>query len=119
MISSCMLSATVQRPRRPTIQGLVLLHRSPPWVPMLASPEFRAFEGYIFAVTSFQYCHGFAFIQTRDNGLAEGYLPLVVDEGRKTGSRRRNTGCLRASRSTTSKGRGTLPGTSTTTNLLS
>src|SRR5208283_3121619 len=41
------------------------------------------FEGYIFAVTSFQYCHGYAFIQTRDNGLAEGYLPLVVDTARR------------------------------------
>jgi hypothetical protein len=44
-------------------------------------PGVPGFEGYIFAVTSFQYCHGYAFIQTRDNGLAEGYLPLVVDEG--------------------------------------
>jgi hypothetical protein len=48
-------------------------------------PGVPGFEGYIFAVTSFQYCHGFAFIQTRDNGLAEGYLPLVVDEGRRLG----------------------------------
>jgi hypothetical protein len=40
------------------------------------------FEGYIFAVTTFRYCHGYAFIQTRDNGLAEGYLPLVVDHDR-------------------------------------
>jgi hypothetical protein len=39
------------------------------------------FEGYIFAVTTFQYCHGYAFIQTRDNGMAEGYLPLVIDHG--------------------------------------
>ncbi len=44
-------------------------------------PGVPGFEGYIFAVTSFQYCHGFAFIQTRDNGLAEGYLPLVIDKG--------------------------------------
>jgi hypothetical protein len=48
-------------------------------------PGVPGFEGYIFAVTSFRYCHGYAFIQTRDNGLAEGYLPLVVDEGSKLG----------------------------------
>jgi hypothetical protein len=29
-------------------------------------PGVAGFEGYIFAVTSFQYCHGYAFIQTRD-----------------------------------------------------
>jgi len=46
-------------------------------------PGVPGFSGYIFAVTSFQYCHGYAFIQTKDNGLAEGYLPLVVDEGSK------------------------------------
>ncbi len=46
-------------------------------------PGVPGFEGYIFAVTTFQYCHGYAFIQTVDNSLAEGYLPLVIDEGRK------------------------------------
>ena len=44
-------------------------------------PGVPGFSGYIFAVTSFQYCHGYAFIQTKDNGLAEGYLPLVIDRG--------------------------------------
>jgi hypothetical protein len=53
----------------------------PVWGPDAGVVGAPGFEGYIFAVTTFQYCHGYAFIQTRDNGLAEGYLPLVVDQG--------------------------------------
>lgn len=39
------------------------------------------FQGYVIAVASFQYCHGFAFIS--DMGaqkLAEGYLAIQLDE---------------------------------------
>jgi len=42
----------------------------------LASIMFPGFQGYVFAVCNFQYAHGFAFIE--GNGVAQGYLALVV-----------------------------------------
>jgi hypothetical protein len=52
----------------------------------LASSIATNFEGYMIAVCNFQLAHGFAFIQEGGaQGLAEGYLALVVTTG--TGSR--------------------------------
>jgi len=39
------------------------------------------FEGYIFAVSGFPYCHGYAFISNYVNNQTQGYLALVVDDG--------------------------------------
>ena len=47
------------------------------------------FEGYIFAVSGFPYCHGYAFISNGTTYQTEGYLALVIDEGRNL--RRANT----------------------------
>jgi len=47
------------------------------------------FEGYIFAISGFPYCHGFAFISNGTTYQTQGYLGLVIDEGRKL--RRANT----------------------------
>ena len=41
------------------------------------------FEGYIFAVAGFPYCHGYAFISNGVTNQTQGYLALVVDEGDK------------------------------------
>jgi hypothetical protein len=39
------------------------------------------FQGYMIAITGFQFCHGYAFItDTSVDKLAEGYLALVLDE---------------------------------------
>jgi hypothetical protein len=39
------------------------------------------FQGYMIAISGFQYCHGYAFItDTSVDKLAEGYLALVLDE---------------------------------------
>lgn len=40
------------------------------------------FQGYIIAQSSFQYCHGYAFVSTANNpigGVSEGYLGIVLD----------------------------------------
>lgn len=38
------------------------------------------FQGYMIAITGFQYCHGYAFItDTSVDKLAEGYVALVLD----------------------------------------
>jgi hypothetical protein len=53
---------------------------------MLPDPGFTVgqtagFQGYMIAITGFQYCHGYAFItDTSVDKLAEGYLALVLDE---------------------------------------
>jgi hypothetical protein len=53
---------------------------------MLPDPGFSVgqtagFQGYMIAITGFQYCHGYAFItDTSVDKLAEGYLALVLDE---------------------------------------
>ena len=44
------------------------------------------FQGYIIVQTSFQYCHGFAFIGAlgggaTSSGISEGYLGIVLDNG--------------------------------------
>jgi len=39
------------------------------------------FEGYLFTVSGFPYCHGYAFITNGPQSLAEGYLALVIDRG--------------------------------------
>jgi hypothetical protein len=41
------------------------------------------FEGYIFAVSGFPYCHGFAFISNATTYQTQGYLALVIDTGHK------------------------------------
>ncbi len=46
--------------------------------------------GYVIAQTSFQYCHGFAFISAlgagpTGNGISEGYLGIVLDNGNVSG----------------------------------
>lgn len=41
------------------------------------------FQGYMFAVCNYLYGHGYAFVEfdlTNANGIAEGYLPLVVTD---------------------------------------
>jgi hypothetical protein len=45
------------------------------------------FQGYVIAVCNYQYGHGYAFIEydlTQGNGVAEGYLALVVPTTRST-----------------------------------
>ena len=44
------------------------------------TPEF---QGYIFAVSGFPYCHGYAFVSSYTLNEAQGYLALVIDEGNK------------------------------------
>jgi hypothetical protein len=54
------------------------------WVNGIQDPGWAGtpgFEGYIFAVSGFPYCHGFAFISNGTTGQSQGYLALVVDEG--------------------------------------
>jgi hypothetical protein len=41
------------------------------------------FQGYVIAVCTYLYGHGYAFIEydlTQNNGIAEGYLPLVITD---------------------------------------
>jgi hypothetical protein len=56
------------------------------WVNGIQDPGWAGtpgFEGYIFAVSGFPYCHGFAFISNYNSYETMGYLALVVDEGHK------------------------------------
>jgi hypothetical protein len=64
----------------------IALLSSGAWVNGIQDPGWAGtpgFEGYIFAVSGFPYCHGFAFISDVTTGQTEGYLALVVDEGDK------------------------------------
>jgi len=37
------------------------------------------FQGYMFAIANFQFCHGFAFINDTHSSLSEGYLAIQID----------------------------------------
>jgi hypothetical protein len=47
------------------------------------------FQGYVIATCNYLYAHGYAFIEynlTQGNGVAEGYLPLVINDRGQTPS---------------------------------
>lgn len=55
------------------------------------SQEVPGFEGYVFAVANFQYCHGMAFIN-RPDGSSHSYQAVQIDrEGRSRQDGRANT----------------------------
>jgi len=54
------------------------------WVNGIQDPGWAGvpgFEGYIFAISGFPYCHGYAFISNGTTAQTQGYLALVIDEG--------------------------------------